>query len=71
MNSQTAAGPVYRTALQRILREDGRRQDWLAEQVGISQSRLSLIVNGLHCPEPLKEKIAAALRREISEVFPA
>ena len=69
MSSQAA--PVYRTTLQRILREEGRRQDWLAAQVGVHESHISRIVNGLHCPDDLKQRIADALGRDRAEVFPA
>jgi hypothetical protein len=72
MKSQTA--PAYRSELQRILREDVPRymtQGWLSEQVGVHESYISRIVNGLHCPDDLKHRIADALGREIGEVFPA
>jgi transcriptional regulator with XRE-family HTH domain len=62
---------MYRlTPLKRILMEDGRKQNWLAERVGIDEPRLSRIVGGkLHADEDTQEKIAAALGRKVSEVF--
>jgi transcriptional regulator with XRE-family HTH domain len=65
------ADGTYRTPLQRIIVEEGRRQSWLAERVGISQSRMSLIVNGLHVDDDnLRTAIAEALRRPVDEIFP-
>lgn len=61
---------MTQTPLQRILREDGRRQNWLAEQTGVSRSQLSRIVNGLQCDEATRQSIADALERKVSEVFP-
>lgn len=58
------------TPLKRILTEDGRRQNWLAEQAGISEARLSRIVNGLQCDEGTRQSIADALGRKVCEVFP-
>lgn len=62
--------PTYRTELQRILRESGIKQRWLAHQVGMAESRLSQIANGLHCDDATQRKIADALRRKPEEVFP-
>lgn len=70
MSSQPSA-PAYRTALQRVLREDGRRQDWLAAKVGVSDSHMSLIVRGQrHCSDDLAERIAKALGRDTAEILP-
>jgi hypothetical protein len=57
------------TPLKRILREDGRKQNWLAEQTGVSPAQLSRIVNGLQCDEATRQAIADALGRSVSEVF--
>jgi transcriptional regulator with XRE-family HTH domain len=58
------------TPLKRILREEGRKQAWLAERIGVSATQMSYWVNGLHCPEEKREAIAAALGRTVDEVFP-
>ncbi len=54
----------FRTQLQRILFEEGRRQDWLARETGIDEGRLSHFVNGNMRPGPVnRQKIADALGR--------
>ena len=58
------------TPLKRILFDEGRKQSWLASQAGLDQATLSRIVNGLHCDDPTRAKIAAALGRSVGEVFP-
>ncbi len=58
------------TPLKRLLRDEGRKQSWLAERVGIAQPALSRIVNGLHCDRETREAIAAALGRPVVDVFP-
>ncbi len=57
------------TPLGRILREEGRRQSWLAERVGVDQATMSRYVHGLHVPDDKRAAIAAALGREPSELF--
>lgn len=59
------------TPLKRILRDEGRLQSWLAARAGIRQDTLSRIVNGRDCDEVTQSKIAAALGREVAEIFPA
>lgn len=59
------------TRLKTILREEGRLQSWLATRVGIRQDALSRIVNGLHCDQDVQAKIAAALGRDVADVFPS
>lgn len=46
-------------------------QTELAGASGIERTRLSRIVNGLHCDEATRQKIADALRRNVSELFPS
>lgn len=61
----------YRTPLQRVLTEEGRRQTWLADKVGIDKAHLSRIVNGLHVgDDDLKARIAETLGRTVDELFP-
>ncbi len=57
------------TPLGRILREEGRRQSWLAERVGVDQATMSRYVHGLHVPDDKRAAIAEALGREISELW--
>lgn len=60
------------TPLRRALREEGRRQDWLAEQLGAHPSHVSRWVQGLHVPmEATRERIAEILGREVDELWPA
>lgn len=59
------------TPLRRILREEGRRQDWLADQVGADVYQVSRWVRGVHVPvEATREAIACALGRHVDEIFP-
>jgi transcriptional regulator with XRE-family HTH domain len=54
----------YATELQRILRAEGRKQRWLAAEIGIAESRVSQYVNAVLMPGPVnKRKIALALGR--------
>jgi lambda repressor-like predicted transcriptional regulator len=57
--------------LKRILQAEGRRQTWLAAQVGIDPADLNRIVNrGLIPNEKTRLAIAAALVRDPSELWP-
>lgn len=59
------------TPLARLLREEGRRQDWLAAQIGARPEQVSRWVQGVHLPvEATREAIANALRLPVDEVFP-
>jgi transcriptional regulator with XRE-family HTH domain len=62
--------PSGGTPLKRVLREDGRRQNWLAEKIGVDQATMSRYVNGLHVPDDKRRAIAAALGRDLADVFP-
>jgi len=62
---------MARTPLQGILQAEGRKQSWLAEQVGIDQAHMSRIVNGLHPTDATALKLAKALNRPVDELFPA
>lgn len=59
-----------RTPLKRILQDEGRKQSWLAERVGIDQATMSRIVNGFHADDPTRDAIAQALGRTIEELWP-
>lgn len=65
----TSERPAFKTELQRIMREEGRTQRWLADKIGKHESQVSLWVNGLHCPDATKRLIAEALCRDVAEVF--
>lgn len=59
------------TPLRRVLQDQGRRQNWLAEQVGCDPSDMSNYVRGLHVPEETRRvAIAAALGRHPDELWP-
>lgn len=59
------------TPLKRIMVAEGRRQSWLAAQIGKDQAEVSRIVNrGLVPDEQDRLAIAAALVRDPSELWP-
>lgn len=59
------------TPFKRVLRDEGRRQDWLAERTGISQADISrMAVRGMRPTEDQAQRIAEALGRDLSELFP-
>jgi hypothetical protein len=58
------------TPLQRVLREQGRKQIWLAERVGIDKRWMSFYTRGLVPPPETKEKIAAELGVTVDELWP-
>lgn len=61
--------PKNPTPLRFAIVQSGRTQRDIAEEVGLHESRLSLIVNGLHADDATQAKIAKALRRDIAELF--
>lgn len=59
------------TPLKRILDEDGRRQTWLAERVGVEPRQVWGWVHGLHVPREITQRaIADVLGRDVAELFP-
>lgn len=59
------------TPLKLALREEGRRQDWLAEQIGASADQVCRWANGVHIPvEATRELIAARVGRKVDELWP-
>lgn len=59
------------TPLKRTLDEQGRRQTWLAEQVGVDARQVWGWVHGLHVPaEPTRQRIACALGRHPEDLWP-
>lgn len=59
-----------RTRLGQILRSEGRRQRWLADQIGVDEATMSHYVHGRHVPDDRKAVIADALGRSVEDVFP-
>jgi hypothetical protein len=57
------------TPLKLAIIASGRPQKDIAAEIGIDPSHLSRIVNGLHCDDGTREKLAAALGRNVSDVF--
>ncbi len=66
--SASATGP--QTRLAEIMDGEGRKWSWLSERTGIARSTLSHYGKGLHVPDDHRQLIAAALEREVAEVFP-
>lgn len=62
---------ITATPLRVALAQAGMTQTELAEAAGVERTRLSRIVNGLHCDEPTQAAIAAALHRDVADIFPA
>lgn len=60
------------TPLRQEMRRQGRRNKWLAEQVGSDETQVSRWMSGLHEPvRETQERIATALGVDIATVFPA
>jgi hypothetical protein len=58
-----------RTRLQEILDAEGRKQTWLAAQIGVTRAVISSYANGLHVPDDKRPLIAKALGRTVKDVF--
>lgn len=59
------------TPLKRAIFESQRTQRDIADEIGMSPSHLSRIVNGLHADERTRSSIARALGRTTDELWPA
>lgn len=59
------------TPLRIALAQAGMSQIELAAATGVERTRLSRIVNGLHCNDATRVAIAEALGRSVDELFPA
>jgi transcriptional regulator with XRE-family HTH domain len=59
-----------RTPIKRAIFESDLTQRELAAQVGLSESRMSLIANGLRVSDELSDKLATALGRSAAELWP-
>ena len=62
--------PSYDSRLHRILSEEGRKQNWLAERAGMDRRRMHLIVHGIRPSEDEAQAIAETLGRSVEELFP-
>jgi hypothetical protein len=59
------------TPLRMAIVLSGRTQREIAAEIdGIDETRLSRIVNGLQCDDRIRERIAAVLGREKTELWP-
>lgn len=58
------------TPLRLAIVRSGRTQRDIAGALGMWESRLSLIVNGEHCDEAMRTRIAAELAVPVGDVFP-
>jgi predicted transcriptional regulator len=54
----------------RVLREQGRKQVWLADRLGVDQALVSHWVHGLTVPDDMRGRIAELLGRDEAELFP-
>ena len=60
------------TPLQDLMRVQGRRQDWLAEQIGKHPSEVSRIVGGfVPRSKVTRQAIADALGCKVEELWPS
>ena len=66
-----ASRAIPTTRLGRILRDEGRRQQWLADRIGVDKVTMHHYVHGRHVPDDRKVAIAEALGRSVDDVFPS
>lgn len=60
------------TNLRRIIEQQGRRHVWFAEQLGVSPSHVTRVMNGEREPGPeFRKKAAALLGVPEAELFPS
>ena len=57
------------TRLKLAIVASGRLQRDIAHELGLQESTLSRYANGLHVPESKRPAIAAALGREVDDLF--
>lgn len=59
------------TNLRRVMERQGRRHIWLAEQIGVSPSHVTRVMNGERVPGPeFRARAAEMLEVPESELFP-
>lgn len=56
------------TPLKRLLTDEGRRQNWLADRTGIHESEISRIVKGMDPGQARARKIADELSQTCSDL---
>lgn len=62
MRKQLPFTRFYAVDLADVLAEQGRRQDWLAQQIGVSKPMMSYIISGRRTvSEPVARQISALL----------
>lgn len=54
-------------SIKRLLERDGRKQLWLASQVGLSPAYMSVVANSEQCNGSLLQKLADAFDMSVSE----
>lgn len=60
------------TPLAQVIRLQGwGAQRRIARELGISESHFSRIVNGLHVDDATRQRIAHALGRQVSDLWPS
>lgn len=57
------------TRLKLAIVMSGRRQKDIAGALGMDEAHLSRIVNGLHCDDATRGRIAAEIGRKVSDCF--
>ena len=63
---------VATTKLRQVMEQQGRRHVWLAEQIGVSPSHVTRVMNGERVPGPdFRERAAELLGVTADELFPA
>jgi putative transcriptional regulator len=56
--------------LKEIMKEQGRTQNWLSENVGVNKATISLIINEKSIPTlPVALRIAKTLGKNVEEIW--
>jgi len=56
--------------LKEIMKEQGRTQNWLSEQVGVNKATISMIINKKSLPTlPVAHRIAKTLGVKIEDIW--
>jgi transcriptional regulator with XRE-family HTH domain len=62
--------PRVITPLKLAIVRSGRTQREVAEAIGISEKKLSLVANGLHVDDGTRQAIAAELGQTVTDLWP-
>lgn len=62
--------PGKPTPLKLAIVHTGRSQKDIADAIGLSEPQLSRFVNGLHVPDATRQRLAAELRRTVTDLWP-